>query len=150
MSHLSLQSLNSNEAFWSKDATLNSRLLKALRSNRLPHHKQSAAMIDTGNFSAVMYSMLRKYLLSSTSSVASKQVNVSCGQLNGFIVRHASVDYSYCLNASFAKFQLVIPLMTTIIYCRCSLVSSPILPSAKVKNLWSQTFTPPYFVIVGT
>lgn len=106
-------------------------------------------MIDTGNFSAVMYSMLRKYLLSMTSSVGSKQVNVFCDQLNGFIVRHASVGYSYFLNASFAKLQLVIPLMTTINYCRCFLVSSPPLPSAKVKNLWSYTFTPPYFVIVG-
>jgi len=101
-------------------------------------------MIDTGNFSAVMYSMLRKYLLTSTSSVHSQQVNVSCDQLNGYMVRHAPVDYSYFLNASFAKLQLVIPLMATIIYFRCFFVSS--LPSAEVKNLWSYTSTPSYFV----
>ena len=42
--------------------------------------------------------------------------------------------------------QLIIPLMATIIYFRCFFVSCPPLPSAEVKNLWSYTPIPPYFV----
>jgi len=103
-------------------------------------------MIDTGNFSAVMYSMLRKYLLTAITSIPSQQVNVSYDRLNGCKVRHAQVDYSYYLNASFAKFQLVIPLMATIIYFSCFFVSSPPIPSVEVNNLWSYTSTPSYFV----
>jgi hypothetical protein len=65
--------------------------------------------------------------------------------MNGCIVRHDPFDYSYFLNASFAKFQLVIPLVATIIYFRCFFVSSPPLPSAEVKNLWGYTSAPPNF-----
>jgi hypothetical protein len=49
-------------AFQSNDATLNSRLLKALRSNRLPHRKQGTGNGRHSNFRAVKYTTFRKYV----------------------------------------------------------------------------------------